>query len=135
MKLKDMKRIPLSKVRELSNGTKVYVEMVGSGWDEKQKGIEGWGVKQDNGLYYDTKGKENKIKLPYDFKFNKNNRDILFYTAEYGCDHCLRNKAILWEDDETNMFISSKGILSTKIEGKLNKKKIDHCLNCGRRFE
>ena len=76
-----MVQVDLSEVRELPNGTRVFVECVGSEWYfEDKNNYETWNVKQDDGLHYEHEDENNTISFPY--YYSGNNMDIICYVSE-----------------------------------------------------
>lgn len=78
-----MVQVDLSEVRELPNGTRVFVECVGSEWYfEDKNNYETWNVKQDDGLHYEHEDENNTISFPYYYDYSGNNMDIICYVSE-----------------------------------------------------
>ena len=126
----NLKRISISEVQALPNGTKVFVELVGSAWLINPK--ESWNIKKDNGLYYEDK---DEISFQFDFDYTGNDMEIFCYIGDYGCDRCLGDEAIYWQDNENNVFIDSKGEMMVTVKDKLIRFKTNYCPCCGKKFE
>ena len=78
--LKKMKRIGFSDVQKLENGTRVYVECVGSEWYfSDERNYKSWNIKQEDGLYYEIETKDNTISFPYNYDYNGNRMEIACY--------------------------------------------------------
>lgn len=91
-----MKEITLEQVKELPNGTKVFVKCTGSDWNLDKEELNSWNVKQEDGLYYDD---QEEISFPYDYDYRGDNLDIVclvddgttIYTDEFGNHFNLSN--------------------------------------------
>lgn len=128
----NMKKISLSEVRNLPDGTRVYVEMIGSDWSLKEKEL--WNVKQEDGLHYEIEDDNNSISFPYDFDYDGNNMSIACFVGNYGCECCNGDGALYWEDNENNSFIDSNGEILVVVKDNTMRYKVKYCPNCGRKF-
>lgn len=52
-----------------------------------------------------------------------------------GCDCCLGDNAIYWQDNENNAFVDSKGEMMVMVKDRLIRFKVKYCPNCGTAFE
>lgn len=130
----NMKKISIEEVKMLPNGTKVFVECVGSEWNLTGSDMKSWNIKQEDGLHYEVEDEDYTISFPFDHDYVGTNMDIVCYVGEYGCDCCLGDKAIYWADNENNAFVDSKGEMMVMAKDKLIRFKVNYCPNCGRKF-
>lgn len=100
-----MKRISLSEVQRLPNGTKVYVECTGSDWHLEN--MKSWNIKQEDGLHYEVENEGHTISFPYDHDYDGTNMDIACYVTsskiKYSDDimETIRQNMGLDKDDES----------------------------------
>lgn len=134
MEHENMKRISLKEVQGLSNGTRVFVECIGSEWNLDDKNMKSWNIKQEDGLHYEIEDTEHTISFPYDYDYDNTNMSIVCYVGEYGCKCCIGDEPLQWVDEDNNAFIDSNGKISTAISGKVMSFKVKYCPNCGRKF-
>ena len=129
MNHENMKRISLAEVQALPEGTRVCVELIGEYWSLERK--EYWNIKKEDGLYYEDK---DEISFQFDFDYVGNGMEIFCYVGEYGCDCCLGDEAVYWQDNENNAFVDSKGEMSIMVKDKLMRFKVKFCPCCGKKF-
>lgn len=132
MKDSNMKRINLESVKLLPNGTKVYVEMTGLDWTTEDK--ESWNIKQEDGLHYEVEDENNSISFPFDFDYDDNNMSICCYIGEYGCNCCIGDNPVYWEDNQNNAFVDSKGEMMVTVKDKTMRFQVKYCPYCGKEF-
>jgi hypothetical protein len=132
MEQPNMKRVSWTEVQELQNGTKVYVELIGSGWSLDEK--TSWNIKQEDGLHYEIEDENNSISFPFNFDYNGNNMSIFCFIKEGRCECCNGDKALYWKDDENNAFVDSKGEMLITVKDKTIRYKVKYCPNCGNKF-
>lgn len=128
----NMKLISFSEVQKLPNGTKVYVELIGSKWNLDEK--KTWNIKQADGLHYEVETEDHTISFAYDFDYDANNMSIACYVGAYGCDCCQGDEALYWKDNENNAFVDSKGEILVTVKDKAMRFKVKCCPNCGKEF-
>lgn len=52
-----------------------------------------------------------------------------------GCECCLEDKAVYWQDDQNNVFVDRKGEMLITVKDKIMRIKVTHCPMCGRPLE
>lgn len=106
MEYKNMKRVSLEEVQALPNGTKVFVECVGSGWCIDDKDLKAWHIKQEDGLHYETEDEEHTISFPYSYDYDDTNMNIIMHVKEYNCYPLQQNTkdTELEEDLQTVLY-------------------------------
>lgn len=134
MEHENMKRISLTEVQSLPNGTKVYVECIGSEWCLDENSMKSWNIKQEDGLHYEVEDEEHTISFPYDHDYDGTNMSIICYVGEYCCDCCLGDEAVYWQNNENNVFVDSKGEMMVTAKDKLIRFKVKFCPCCGKKF-
>ena len=78
-----MKRLSLSEVQLLPNGTRVYIECTGSDWHLEN--LNSWNIKQEDGLHYEVEDEEHTISFPYNHDYEGTNMDIVCYIESVPC--------------------------------------------------
>lgn len=127
-----MKRISLEEVKNLPDGTNVYVECVGPNWHLPENEMKSWNIKKEDGLYYPD-GSE--ISFQYNFDYIAENMEIACYVGTYGCECCLGDKELYWKDHNNNAFVDSKGNVLVTVDGKGLTFIVNYCPACGKKFD
>ena len=48
-----------------------------------------------------------------------------------GCECCLEDKAVYWQDDQNNVFVDRKGEMLITVKDRIMRIKVTHCPMCG----
>lgn len=128
-----MKKISFSEVKNIPNGSRVYVECVGSEWMIADELRKSWNIKKTDGLYYTDR---NEISFPFDYDYVGNNMDIFCCIEESGmeCDYCQGDVPLFWKDEKNNVFVDSNGEIMVIVDGKEMYFSVSYCPSCGRKF-
>ena len=79
MEHENLKRISLDDVKNLPDGTNVYVECIGPNWMGPEEEMKSWNIKGKDGLYYSDRS---EISFQYDF-------DNIAVSAVWAMRHCI----------------------------------------------
>ena len=131
MEHENLKRISLDDVKNLPDGTNVYVECIGPNWHLSENELKSWNIKKENGLYYPD-GSE--ISFQYDFNYIAEGMEIACYVGKYGCECCLGEHHLYWKDDKNNAFVDSEGNVLVTVDDKELTFIVRYCPNCGKKF-
>jgi len=72
-------KITLDRVKQLPNGTKIWVDCTGGDWHLDNEYLHSLNIKYDDGLHYLVEDEENTISFPYDFDYADNDMNIECY--------------------------------------------------------
>lgn len=72
-------KLTLEQVKQLQNGTKVWVDCTGYEWCLDEEKLHSLNIKQDDGLHYPVEDEDNTISFPYDFDYTDSNMGIECY--------------------------------------------------------
>ena len=129
-----MKRMSLDEIKRLPDGTRVWVECVGSEWCLDESDLKSWNIKHDDGLYYDSE--KGGVSFEFNYDYNADNLNRICYVGEYGCDCCLGDEPIFKNNSNGDVvFIDGKRELFISIKGNILRAKVDYCPKCGRKFD
>lgn len=90
-----MKKIPLQQVKNLSNGSMVFVKCIGNKWCLDESEMNTWNIKQEDGLHYEHETENHTISFPYEYDYDGTGMSI----------ECLIDDGkIIYEDEFGNKF-------------------------------
>ena len=92
MEHENLKRISLDDVKNLPDGTNVYVECIGPNWMGPEEEMKSWNIKGKDGMYYSDRS---EISFQYDFDYIAEGMEIACYvgnmavSAVWAMRHCI----------------------------------------------
>lgn len=131
MEHENLKRISLDDVKNLPDGTNVYVECIGPNWMGPEEEMKSWNIKGKDGMYYSDRS---EISFQYDFDNIAEGMEIACYVGKYGCECCMGDEALYWKNDKNNIFIDSHGNMLINVDDKRLTFKANYCPACGKKF-
>lgn len=90
-----MKKISLQQVKNLPNGSRVFVKCIGNKWCLDTSEMSTWNIKQEDGLHYEHETENHTISFPYDYDYDGTGMSI----------ECLIDDGkIIYEDEFADKF-------------------------------